>query len=147
MREYEVNTRVTTGGSHVFTLKGVSSYHRKEPFTKADLLDEVLAQTWPYRKYSVVMNAKPHNALSRRLAVEAAFSNKSEYARWEYRYSTWLQSYCINVRATGVDGVDKTVILDGLSSGATDIADLNTILNTTGINLTWFDWEVSDENV
>ena len=136
MREYEVNTRVTTGGSNVFTLKGVSSYHRKEPFTISDIIYEVLEQTWAYRKYNVVMNAVPHDALSRRLAALAKYPIEGAQVTWVYCHSKWVGHY-INFKPLGNEDVDESVILNG----GREIDQVNLLLNTTGINLTWFDWE------
>lgn len=147
MREYEVNTRVTERGSHVFTLKGVSNYHRKEPFTISDIIYEVLEQTWPYRKYNVVMNAEPHDALSRRLAVCAKYPIEGAEVTWGYCYSDWSVSNYIDVGVTGVGYAAYSVGLEDVYSVKTTLLKANALLNSTGINLTWFDWEDEDENV
>lgn len=141
MREYEVNTRVTESGSHVFTLKGVSSYHRKEPFTISDIIYEVLEQTWPYRKYNVVMNTEPHDALSRRLAALAKYPIDDAEVTWTYCYSDWIVANYIDVSAMGVSYGAYTVGLEDVYSTETILLKVNALLNTTGINLTWFDLE------
>lgn len=162
MREYEVNTRVTTGGSNVFTLKGVSSYHRKEPFTISDIIYEILEQTWSYRKYNVVMDAEPHDALSRRLAALAKNPIEGAEVTWEYSYSEILQVRSIEARAIEYDDAFIAAIdlsdekafqaiarfqtihkprRKPMTSQTLMIKTINRLLNTTGINLTWFDWE------
>lgn len=140
MREYEVNTRVTDSGSHAFTLKGVSMYHRKEPFTISDIIYEVLEQTWAYRKYNVVMNAVPHDALSRRLAALAKYPIVGATTEWSYFYSEWLEGYCINVITDRYNGLPITTWLDG----GRELDKVNAVLNSTGINLTWFDYVDQD---
>lgn len=141
MREYEVNTRVTAGGSHVFTLKGVSTYHRKEPFTISDIIYEVLEQTWPYRKYNVVMSTEPHDALSRSLAALVKYPIEDAEVTWRYCYNSWSVADYIDVSVTGVCYAAYSVGLEDVYSTETMLLKVNALLNTTGINLTWFDWE------
>lgn len=139
MREYEVNTYKTSWGMHAICIKGIAAGQRKNPYKISDMMVLLLRHRWYTQKYNVVINVKKHDDLSHFLTNKAKYPVKHASVAWEYRESDDGSSYFIDV----YDAVSQ-YFMCSVPLGARDVKssifEINLLLNTIGVNLTWFDY-------